>query len=149
MSDPKLELSITRHIAAPPATVWQVMTDRMAEWWCPQPWTVEIVEQDRRPGGRSAMVMKGPNGEAMPQEGIFLAYDEGRRFAFTDALDADLNPHGPFMVGIFEIAAEDGGTRYTASARHWTEEALQQHKDMGFEQGWGVVADQLKALCEA
>jgi uncharacterized protein YndB with AHSA1/START domain len=45
------ELSITRHIAAPPEKVWQVMTERMTEWWCPKPWTTEIVELDRRPGG--------------------------------------------------------------------------------------------------
>ena len=36
MSDAK-ELSVTRFIAASPAKVWQVMTDRQEEWWCPRP----------------------------------------------------------------------------------------------------------------
>ena len=40
-------------------------------------------------------------------------------------------------------------TRYTARARHWTDEAKKQHEEMGFEPGWGACADQLKALCEA
>lgn len=142
------ELSITRYIAAPPEKVWIAMTDRMAEWWCPAPWRAEIVAQDRHPGGRSAMVMKGPDGEVSPQEGIFLAWDHGRRFAVTDAVTADLETAGPFMIGIWEIEAEGEGTRYTARARHWSDEARQQHADMGFEAGWSAAADQLAALCE-
>ena len=27
------ELSVTRLIAAPPAKVWDVLTNRMGEWW--------------------------------------------------------------------------------------------------------------------
>lgn len=146
--DAPKELSVTRFIAAPPAKVWDVMANRMTEWWCPKPWTVEIVEHDRRAGGRSAMVMRGPNGEEMPQEGIFLAYEEGRRFVSTDAVTADLMPQGPFMIGIWEIEPEGDGTRYTARARHWTEEAMEQHAQMGFVEGWGICADQLKAICE-
>jgi uncharacterized protein YndB with AHSA1/START domain len=143
------ELSVTRYIAAPPEKVWQVMTDRQEEWWCPKPWRAVVTEQDRRPGGRCAMMFYGPDGEQEPQDGIFVAWDEGRRFASTDAISADLQPMGPFMIGIWEIAPEGDGTRYTASARHWTEEAANQHADMGFAEGWGICADQLKALCEA
>lgn len=142
------ELSITRHIAAAPEKVWDVLANRQEEWWCPKPWRITMVEQDRRPGGRSAMVMHGPNGEEMPQDGIFLAWDDGRRFVATDAVTAGFVPSGPFMIGIWEIAPEGDGTRYTASARHWTEEAMRQHADMGFEAGWNACADQLQALCE-
>ena len=143
------ELRVTCFIAAPPETVWQVMTIRQEEWWCPKPWQTEIIEQDQRPGGRSAMIMRGPGGEESPQEGIFLAWDEGRRFVTTDAVTADLQPAGPLMIGIWDIAPEGDGTRYTASARHWTAEAAQQHQELGFAQGWGTCADQLKALCES
>ena len=71
-----LDLSVTTYIDAPPEMVWQVMTQRQEEWWCPTPWRAEIVEQDWRPGGRAAMIMRGPNGEEMPNEGVFL--DVGR-----------------------------------------------------------------------
>ena len=142
------ELSLTRFIDAPPAKVWQVMTERQTEWWCPVPWRAEVVAQDKRPGGRCEMVFKGPDGEEEPQNGIYLAWDEGRRFVTTDAVTADMQPAGPFMIGIWEIAPEGEGTRYTATARHWTEETAQQHEDMGFTEGWGACADQLKALCE-
>lgn len=143
------ELSVTRYIAAPPAAVWDTMVNRQEEWWCPRPWRVEIVAQDRFPGGRSAMIMHGPDGEEMPHDGIMLAWDEGRRFASTDAIVGDLEPSGPFMIGIREIEPEGEGTRYTARARHWSDEARQQHEEMGFVQGWEACAAQLAELCEA
>lgn len=143
------ELSVTRLIDAAPDKVWKVMTERTNEWWCPKPWRAEMDFGTRQPGGTSKAVMFGPDGEVNEHPGMILAWDEGRRFAFTDAIVGDLQPSGPFMIGIFEIAPEGNGTRYTGRARHWTPEAMAHHKEMGFEQGWGVVADQFKALCEA
>lgn len=143
------ELSVTRHIAAPPARVWEIMTKRMAEWWCPKPWTVEIIEQDWRAGGRSAMVMHGPDGQNFPNEGIILEVVPGRRWVSTDAFTAGWVPHEAFMVGTWEIAPESDGTRYTASARHWSEDAMKRHTEMGFMPGWSTAADQLAALAEA
>jgi uncharacterized protein YndB with AHSA1/START domain len=83
-----------------------------------------------------------------PHPGTVLAWDEERRFAFTDAIVGDLEPAGPFMIGIWSVEAEGEGTRYTAVARHWTAEDSARHAEMGFEQGWGACADQLKALAE-
>jgi uncharacterized protein YndB with AHSA1/START domain len=143
------ELSITRFIAAPPEKVWDVLVNRQNEWWCPAPWRAEVTHQDRRPGGACEMTMFGPNGEEVPLRGIYLAWDEGRRFVTTDAVNGDLEPAGPFMIGIWEVAPEGDGTRYTASARHWTAEAKDQHEAMGFTQGWGACADQLAALAQA
>jgi uncharacterized protein YndB with AHSA1/START domain len=143
------ELSVTRYIAAKPDKVWSIMTDRQEEWWCPKPWRAEIDELDRRPMGVCNMTFYGPDGEQSPQNGVFLAYDEGKRFVSTDAFTADFQPEGPFMIGIWEIEPEGDGTRYTARARHWDAETRKQHEEMGFVEGWGVCADQLKALCEA
>lgn len=146
------ELSITRLINAPPEKVWDVMVNRQEEWWCPKPWRAEIDQVERRPGGRCNMTFYGPEGEAMPQNGIYLAFEEGRRFVTTDAAvfgeDGELEPSEPFMIGFWEIEPEGSGTRYTARARHWTDEARKQHEEMGFADGWGACADQLKELCE-
>lgn len=142
------ELRVTRFFAAPPDEVWHVMANRIEEWWCPKPWRAEFDKLDRRPGGASNCTMYGPDGEVHPHPGMVLAWEEGRRFSFTDAITGDLEPAGPFMIGIWSIEAEGEGTRYTARARHWTDEARQRHQDMGFEEGWGACADQLAALCE-
>lgn len=152
MTEPR-ELSVSTYIDASPDRVWQVMTERMAEWWCPKPWTVMLDEIDLRTGGRCAMTMHGPDGETMPNDGIFLEVVPGKRFVTTDAVIRDqsgrLAASGPFMIGGWEIGPEDGGTRFTGWARHWTDEARKQHEEMGFIPGWGAVAEQLKVLCEA
>jgi len=148
MSDNDLTLSVTRLIDAPVEKVWQIATERTAEWWCPKPWTVEIIEQDWRAGGRSAMIMRGPDGEEMPQEGVFLEVTPNRRFVFTDAFRVGWIPQGHFMVGTMEFTDEGGKTRYTGTARHWDAAAFEQHKAMGFEPGWSKVAEQLAELAE-
>lgn len=143
------ELKVSTFIAASPEKVWDVLANRMEEWWCPKPWRVEVDHQDRRAGGRCAMTMYGPNGEVMPNEGIFLAWEKGRRFVSTDAfIGEDFDPAGPFMVGFWEIEPEGDGTRYTARAKHWSEEARKNHEEMGFIPGWTAVAEQLKEICE-
>ena len=150
-NDPR-EISVSTIIAAPPAKVWRTMTERMTEWWCPKPWTVTIDEQDWRAGGRCAMTMHGPDGETMPSDGIFLEVVPGKRFVTTDSVklgpDGRPVPASPFMIGGWEIEAEGDGTRYTGWARHWTDEAMKQHQEMGFTKGWGAVAEQLKQLCK-
>lgn len=142
------ELSVERHIEAPVAHVWKTMIDRFEEWFCPLPWRAEAREIAWRPGGRSLVVMHGPNGEEIPNEGIILDFQPERRFVFSDAFIGDWQPSGPYMVGLFEIAADGTGTRFTATARHWTNEAVEQHRAMGFDDGWGAMADQLKTLSE-
>ncbi len=139
-------LTITRLIDAPREVVWRAFTDHLAEWWCPKPWTVEIIAQELRPGGQSAMIMRGPNGEESLQNGVYLEVIPMERVVFTDAFTAGWHPAGPFIVGTLDFADEGGKTRYTASARHWTVEAMQQHAAMGFEQGWGTVAEQLEEV---
>lgn len=142
------ELSVTRYIDAPSERVWQIMTERLTEWWCPRPWKTEIIELDWRPGGRAAMVMRGPEGEQHPSDGVVLEFTPNRRFVFTDAFSTGWQPQLAFMIGIFEVAPEGDGTRYTASARHWSAEAREQHQTMGFEEGWTAVAAQLAELSE-
>ena len=142
-------LQTSRFIAAPPAKVWDAMKNRQAEYFCPRPWRFEPIEQDWRAGGRSHSVMHGPDGERNEGDGLFLEVTEGVRFVFTDAFRVGWVPTGePFMVGCFAIAPEGNGTRVTGTARHWSEEAMRRHADMGFQDGWGVVFDQLAELVE-
>jgi len=142
------ELAVERYIDAPPAIVWRAWTERLTEWRCPKPWTTTIIEHDLRPGGRSAMVMTGPNGETSSGDGVFLEVVPEKSVVFTDALRAGWVPQSPFMVGYFHFTAEGSGTRYRAGARHWDEAAAKQHEEMGFTEGWTIVANQLAAIAE-
>jgi len=142
------ELSITRLIDAPVAAVWRAWTEDTGAWFCPRPWTAEFLVQELRAGGRSSIVMRGPNGEENRLEGVYLEVVPERRIVSTDAFAGDWVPSGPFMVRIDNFAEEAGGTRYTATARHWTAEARDQHAAMGFDAGWNAATDQLEALAK-
>jgi uncharacterized protein YndB with AHSA1/START domain len=143
------ELAVERHIDAPPRTVFKVWTERLEAWWAPKPWTTRVIALDLRPGGRSAMVMAGPDGETSPMEGVFLEVIPNESIVFTNAFTVGWIPQPPFMVGFFSFVPDGRGTRYRAGARHWNEADQKQHEAMGFLQGWTVVAGQLAALAEA
>lgn len=145
----EFELAIERFINALPATVWRAWTERLTDWWAPKPWTTKIIEQDLRPGGRSAMLMSGPDGATSPMEGVFLEVIPYRSIVITDAFKAGWIPQPPFMVGFFSFVPESTGTRYRAGSRHWDEIAMKKHEAMGFNDGWGIVAAQLAAIAEA
>jgi uncharacterized protein YndB with AHSA1/START domain len=89
------ELSVERRIAAPVEDVWRTMVDRFEEWFCPRPWRAEAREIEWRPGGRSLVVMHGPDGEEILNEGVVLDYEPNRRFVcFYSGLAAQWAVHG-------------------------------------------------------
>ncbi|BAV64534.1 SRPBCC family protein [Sphingobium cloacae] len=149
MSGTAYELSVTRLVNTPRAIAWKVWTDLKDEWFCPKPWRAEVIEEDMRPGGRSAVRMHGPDGaDSGPLEGIFLEVVPQERVVTTDAYAAGWVPQKPFMTVIWTFADEGEGTCFTATARHWDAESLKRHEEMGFHPGWDQMADQFKALCE-
>ena len=146
------DLVLTRLIDAPAATLYRCWTDPelMKQWFVPKPWTIARVELDLRPGGGSLVVMRDPDGKEYPNAGVYLEVVPERKLVFTDAYTAGWVPtEKPFMTAIVTFEPEGPAsqhTRSTALARHWTEEARQQHEAMGFHTGWGICADQLAAL---
>ena len=91
--------------------------------------------------------MRGPDGSEFTSRGVYLELVENARIVFTDAYGCAWEPaEKPFFTGIITFTPEDGGTRYTALARHWTAEDRAAHEAMGFHDGWGRCADQLADL---
>ena len=146
------DLVIERVIAASPEKLYRCWTEPalLQQWFVPQPWSVARIEQDLRPGGGCTVVMRDPDGHEFPNPGVYLELVPNRRIVFTDAYGPGWQPSAkPFMTAIVTFDPEgDGATRYTARARHWTEKAMQTHRDMGFEPGWGAAADQLGEVAE-
>ncbi len=123
------------------------MIDRFDDWFCPRPWRAATREVEWRPGGRSLVVMHGPNGEEMPNEGIILDFQPERRSSLRTRSRAT----GSRAARSCRAVRDRGGRRghpLHGDRRHWTDEALEQHRAMGFEGGWGAMADQLKTLAE-
>ena len=155
-SSGNLELSVTRFIDAPPATVYRVYTERTAEWWMPKPWTTSAFDWDLRTGGRMYTEMRSPEGQTDGGEGVFLEVVPGERIVLTNAFKPDWQPQVLSnegcdfpMVAIITLEPEGSGTRYTARVRHWDEAAVRKHQEMGFEEGWGQCAAQLAEVAEA
>ena len=150
MSKAAHELVLTRLMDAPADKLFRCWTDPdlWKRWFAPKPYTTAVAEMDLRVGGATNMVMKGPDGQEMPNPGTILDVVPGRKLVFTDAYTGDWMPRegAPFMTAVITFEPEGGKTRYTAAVRHWTDEDVKKHDAMGFHQGWGMCADQLEAL---
>lgn len=145
------ELVLSRYIDAPPASLYRCWTEPelIKRWFTPAPWQTVHAETDLRAGGASYIVMRGPDGTEMPNRGVYLEVVPNERIVFTDAFTTAWEPsEKPFFTGIITFEPENGGTRYTARARHWRAEDCEAHAAMGFHEGWGKAADQLEALAK-
>jgi len=143
------DLVLTRLIDAPPEKVYRAWTDPalLKQWFAPLPYTTSSAELDVRPGGTSLITMRSPEGNDMPNSGPYLEVVPNERLVITDAYVSAWEPsEKPFMTFILTFENQDGKTRYTALARHWTAADREAHETMGFHTGWGICADQLTAL---
>ena len=149
---PKHVLVLERVLNAPVAKLWRCWSEPelLRQWFCPKPWYVSQARMDLRPGGEFFTLMNGPDGERIPNLGVFLEVQTERRLVTTDAFRPGWIPNDQaFMTADIRFEAmADGQTRYLAQAMHWTPEAMRQHDEMGFHQGWNAAADQLAALAQ-
>jgi uncharacterized protein YndB with AHSA1/START domain len=145
--DPKTDLTFTRSLKAPRDLVWECWTspEHIPHFFVPRPHSVTACEIDLRIGGRFNTTFL-VDGTEMANTGVWLEIVPKTRLVFTDAYAEGWAPApDPFMTAILDFAdAADGGTIYTATARHRSPEAAKTHEDMGFFGGWGTVADQLE-----
>lgn len=143
------ELVLTRLIDAPREKLYRAWTDPavLTKWFAPAPYTTPKAEMDVRPGGANVIVMRSPEGQDMPNRGVYLEVVPNERLVFTDAYTTAWQPsEKPFMTVILTFENEGGKTRYTARVRHWTVADREAHEKMGFHEGWGRCTDQLAKL---
>ncbi len=146
------ELVLARLIDAPREALYRCWTEPqlLKQWFAPAPFTTPAAELDVRPGGANFIVMQSPEGQEMPNRGVYLEVVPNQKIVFTDAYVSAWEPSpNPFMTVILTFEdAGPGQTRYTVRVRHFTTEGRERHEKMGFHQGWGQCADQLAALAK-
>lgn len=145
------DLILTRIIDAPPAKVFRAWTDpdMMKQWFAPAPWITASAQTDPRTGGSSMIVMRGPDGTEIPCPGVYLEVVPNERIVATDAFtEAWELSDKPFMLLDLRFEEDEGKTKYTARARHWSVADREAHEKMGFHEGWAACTEQLAALVE-
>ena len=144
--DPKTDLKLERIVNIPRQLVWECWTtpEHIRHFFVPRPHRVTECEIDLRVGGRFNTTFE-VDGAEMKNEGVYLEIVPGEKLVFTDSYSEGWKPSAdPFLTAMLLLAdAENGATRYTAIARHRSEEARKTHEEMGFFEGWGIVIDQL------
>ncbi|GGE13448.1 Uncharacterized conserved protein YndB, AHSA1/START domain [Gemmobacter megaterium] len=145
--DPTTDLSFTRTLAVPRQLIWEcwTMPQHIPHFFVPAPHKVTAVEIDLRAGGRFNTSFE-VDGTTMDNKGVYLEVVPGEKLVFTDTYTEGWKPAAdPFMTAILLLSdTPDGGTTYTAIARHRTAETRKAHEDMGFFDGWGTVVTQLE-----
>ena len=150
----KSELTISRHIAAPPAAVWDAWSDpgKLAQWWIPAPIICRVDQLDLRPGGGFVTRMReeGATDFQPHVDGCFLEAIPNERLVFTTVLTEGWQPVDPWLAltAILTFEAKDGGTLYSARVLHKSPEESAKHEEMGFYEGWGTAIGQLAGLLE-
>lgn len=149
--DPALDLVLERTIKAPRALIWECWTtpEHLVHWFVPKPHRVTACELDVRVGGKCNTTFE-VDGALMHNNGVYLEVIPGEKLVFTDTYTEGWKPAPePFMTAILLFQdAEDGHTRYTAIARHRNTDTAEQHRQMGFHEGWGIVVTQLEAYAQ-
>ena len=149
--DGRLDLVLTRYTKVPRALLWRCWTEpeHLMPWFCPLPWKTIDCEIDLRPGGIFRSTMLSPEGKEFPNTGCYLEVVKHERLVWTDALLPGYRPsEKPFFTAILTFEDHPEGTKYVARALHKNDADRKKHEDMGFEQGWGTVFEQLVAYAQ-
>ncbi len=145
-------LVLERLLDAPRSAVWRCWAepDLLEKWFCPKPWFVTDARLELQPGGAFHTVMNGPDGERVDNVGVVLDVEPFKRLVFTDAFSPGWRPSAEAFTTT-HVSFEDAGagkTLYRAQALHWSQEAADRHQAMGFQDGWGMAAEQLEDLAK-
>ena len=149
--DPTVDLRLDRTLSVPRSLVWECWTkpEHIPHFFVPRPHSIADCEIDLRVGGRffTAMIV---DGQEMPNEGVFLDIEPEEKLVWTDGYTVGWKPApDPFMTAMLFLSdTADGGTHYTAIARHRTPEKRDVHAEMGFADGWSTVASQLESYIQ-
>ena len=89
--------------------------------------------------GASLIVMRSPDGNDMPNRGVYLEVVKNQRLVFTDAYSKAWEPSDkPFMTVILTFEDQGGKTKYTALVRHWSAADKETHERIGLSRGLGI-----------
>jgi uncharacterized protein YndB with AHSA1/START domain len=143
------EVSITRIFDAPRELVWNAWTDaeQLARWFMPHGFTVPECEVDLRPGGKLHMLVRGPDGSEMPNDGEFREIDPPERFVLTTS--AFEGPDGvPLLEVLNTVTFADRGEKTEMTLHAVVTKSTPEMAGplAGMEEGWLQSFEKLDGL---
>jgi uncharacterized protein YndB with AHSA1/START domain len=141
------ELTIRRTFDAPRALVFRVWTEpqHLAQWSCPQGFTMTENRGDLRVGGAFSACMRSPEGSDHRLRGVYREIVAPERLVFTHAwVDASGTP-GPETVVTVTLAERNGRTEMTFRQGIFDSVAARD----GHQQGWTSCFERLAELLVA
>lgn len=144
-------LTIERTFPAPPARVWQALTDPVLldQWWAPKPWQNRTVSMDFRVGGYWLYAMQGPGGEEHFGRMDYVEIEPERFYRAADVFcDADGNPIESLPRQEFRNTLDDlrNRTKLVTVIQYASVEDMNRIFEMGFREGLTAAYEQLEAL---
>lgn len=137
------EITISRHIAAQPALVFDAWTDpqHADRWMGPRGFTTHTTSMDVRPGGEWRYLMRHPEHGEFPNRVRYLEVVPFERLVYDhDAGEGDANP---FRVTVTFAPDGAGGTLLVMRSLFPTVAACEAVKGFGAVQGGEQTVDKL------
>lgn len=146
------ELNISRLLQCPVDKVWEAwcIAEHLEKWWTPAPVKTKVAKLDLLPGGAFDTIIKTPDGNSHLAKGTFLNVVDHRLIVFTDALHEGWVPSGAGFMTVFVTLTDMGvKTQYDVRVAHKSDEDMQRHVNMGFNEGWNITINQLEKLAKS
>ena len=114
------------------------------KFFIPAPHKVTECDLDLRVGGRFNTVFE-VDGQRMDNRGVFLEIDPGKKLILPTAIPKAETGREAVYDGNFAPGRRRGGQKPAIRRLRATprKEIREQHEQMGFHEGWGIVLDQL------
>jgi uncharacterized protein YndB with AHSA1/START domain len=140
-SDPAaLTMTVEADFPVPVQRLWDAYIDprQLERFWGPPTHPAQFTRHDAAPGGRSAYVMTGPDGEVSRGYWEWVAVDPQRSFEVRDGFaldDGSPNPELPSMRMVFSFEATPAGSRMTTVTHFNSADELATLLEMGMDEG--------------
>lgn len=146
-----LTMTVVAEFAASLQRLWDAYADprQIERFWGPPTYPATFTRHDMYPGGRSAYVMTGPEGDVSRGYWEFLSVDPGKSFEVLDGFareDGSPNSDLPAMRMTFDFEETDNGSRMTTTTYFNTADELEQLIGMGMEEGMSAAMGQIDAV---
>jgi len=118
-------MRLSRELEAPPALVWQALTDpaHIGAWWGPDGFTTTTKSIEVRPGGAWIYTMHGPDGRDYPNVMTFREVVPCERLTYRHGASESEDPAADFDTVVTLEDLGDGRTRLTLTSTFASDEA--------------------------